>query len=174
MPEIDLREYEHAAAGSNVYRGVELELLMETLNAWKERPGDPYILLDLRDGRTLAAFALICRASNRNNTYEIRYLCVDRDYRATIGGARIFEMIDEEVLRRDPYALLQYETSRKKLSGLGQATPEAAGYRMIGHIPDFYAEGNDYYLYARMTYRNPPPPREARADDPAGVMESAS
>lgn len=167
MPEIDLREYERAAAGSTVFRGVELELLMETLAAWKERPGEPYILLDLRDGRTLAAFAIMCRASNRDNTYEIRYLCVDRDYRATHGGARIFEMIDEEALRRDHYALLHYETSRKKLDGLGMVKPEDSGYRMIGHIPDFYTEGNDYYLYAKMVYRNPPLPKETRADAPS-------
>ncbi|MGB4571705.1 MAG: hypothetical protein WBH97_02670 [Rectinemataceae bacterium] len=176
MPDyIDLSEYEHAAIGCGAYKGVELDLLKETLESWKTDPGDPYILLDLRDGKTLAAFAIICKASGRDSTFEIRYACVDRDFHATAGGVRILEMIEEEAIRRQPQALLQLEISQRKLNCLGSITLEDFGYALIGHIKDFYGEGNDYFMYTKFVYRNPPektdkPARHEAAEPGVGLM----
>lgn len=156
MQSIDLTEYERTATTCNALKGIEFDLLKETLASWKESPGRPYILLDLRDGRSLAAFAVISKAQGRDTTFEVRYIVVDRDYRASTGGASILRMIEEEVLRLQPSGLIQIEISRRKLACAGSLSLEDAGYRLIGHIPDFYGEGNDYFMYTKAVYRNPP------------------
>lgn len=157
MPEtIDLKEFERTARMSGILSGVESDLLHETLLSWQSSPGDPYTLLESRDGKILAAFAIICRISGRESTYDLRYLVVDRDYRSTAGGKRILEMIDEDVLLKHNFAVIRIETSDRKIAGIGADILEAAGYICIGHIPGYYGEKDDYRYLVHAAYRNPP------------------
>ena len=60
--------------GVSVTVGVEVDVLHETLLSWKDAPGDPYTVLELRDGKILAAFAIVSRITGRDSTFDIRYL----------------------------------------------------------------------------------------------------
>ena len=151
---IDFHEYERVASNTGVYKGVELDLLKETLRSWHESPGDPYTLLELRDGKALVAFAMIGKITGRNSTYDIRYIIVDRDYRSTSGCAHLISMIDEELLKNSPYAVIRVEISMQRLTSLGTVKFEESGYKLIGHIPEYYGEGDDYYYFVRTIYKN--------------------
>ena len=166
--EIKVEEFERVAARTGVFQGVELDLLHETLASWKSSPGNPYILLEVRDGKTLAAFAIISKTSGRESTYDIRYLVVNRDYQQSQGGSYLLSLIDEELLKRSSYAVIRIESAGNKLQTLGATTLEDAGYKLIGHIPNFFGEGNDYYYYVRAIYRPRP---EVRAPE-ASAAES--
>ena len=150
---IDIREYEQLALDSGAYRDIEIDILKETLASWKARPGDPYTILELRDGRVLAGFAVFCRAPNTEFTYDILSLCVDPVYRGKGVGRRLLEMLEEEALGADPAAILRCETSRKKQEAIGAEVLEDCGYALIGHIADFYEGGDDYFMYARHASR---------------------
>ena len=151
---IDFREYEKVASNTGVFKGVELDLLRETLRSWRETPSDPYTLLELRDGKALVAFAIIGKITGRNSTYDIRYIVVDRDYRSTSGCAHLLSMIDEELLKNSPYAVIRIEISTQRLISLGAIKFEESGYKLIGHIPEYYGEGDDYYYFVRTIYKN--------------------
>ena len=58
---IDNREYESLARETGALRDIELEILKETISTWRERPGDPYTLIEVRDGKILAGFAVMGR-----------------------------------------------------------------------------------------------------------------
>ncbi len=151
---VDTGEYESLARESGAYRDIEFEMLKEMLAAWKTRPGNPYTALELRDGKLLAGFALFARAPNTDFTYDIHALCVDPAYRSTAAGLRLIEMIEEEALRADTFAIIRCEISARKAAAVGEGLFDEAGYSLIGHIPNFYERGDDYFMYARHITRS--------------------
>jgi len=167
---LDIEEFERVASRTGVFNGVEIDLLHETLLSWKSSQGDPYTVLELRDGKNLAAFAIIGRMSGRESTFDIRYIVLDRDYRTAQVGGRILEMIDADLLKKGSYAVIRLETSTSKLENAGVSTYEEGGYRVIGHIIGYYGEHDDYYYLMKTVYRNPPtftsppgpPPQETK------------
>ncbi|HOX33224.1 MAG TPA: GNAT family N-acetyltransferase [Spirochaetales bacterium] len=146
---IDAREYEQLARETGVFKDIELDILKESLLVWQKRPGDPYTLLDLRDGRTLAGFALMARAQNTEYSYDIRALCIERAYIGKGVSQRLLEMLEEELLGRESSALIRCELSRRKEDALGRGLFIQAGYSLLGHIADFYEAGDDYFMYAK-------------------------
>lgn len=145
---MDTKEYESLALQSGAYRDLEIGILKELLSSWREHPGDPNTLLELRDGRVLAGFAIIARSRETDMTFDIRALCVDRVYRPKGVAKRLIEILEEEALRGRRDVLVRIETSRIKEETVGTGVFTEHGYALIGHIPDFYAEGDDYYIYA--------------------------
>ncbi|MDP2791674.1 MAG: hypothetical protein Q8O15_07970 [Rectinemataceae bacterium] len=157
MPElIDMREFELVASQSGVFKGVEIDLLHETLLSWKGSPGEPYTVLELRDGKILVAFAIISKINGRQSTFDIRYIVVDRDYHSTECGSHLLQLLDEDLLAKNSYAVIRLETSGKKLENLRPEAFQESGYKMIGHIPGYYGEGDDYFYLIKTVYRNTP------------------
>lgn len=157
MPQsVDLQEFERTASRTGIFKGVEIDLLHETLLSWLTSPGEPYTVLELRDGKTLAAFAIIAHVSGRESTYDIRYLVLDRDYRSPQVGAKMLALIDEDLLKKNLYAVIRHETATTKIGNAGPATWETGGYKIIGHIRGYYGEEDDYYYLMKTVYRNPP------------------
>lgn len=171
---IDIREYEQLALDSGAYRDIEVDILKENLASWKSKPGDPYTILELRDGRILAGFAVFSRAPNTEFTYDILSLCVDPVYRGKGVGQRLLEMLEEEALGSNPAAILRCETSRKKREAIGPDVLEDCGYALIGHIVDFYEGGDDYFMYARHASRPLAPAKAAAARGTEAAKEAAA
>ncbi|MBP7096824.1 MAG: GNAT family N-acetyltransferase [Spirochaetia bacterium] len=150
---IDVREYEQLALETGAYRDIELDILGETLEVWKERPGQPYTLVEIRDGKQLAGFCLYHKAQATEYTYDIHTLAVGRDYRGKGVGTRLVELVRDEIVTREPYGIIRSETSKAKERAIEPGFYEANGFETIGHIPDFYENENDYYIYARAATR---------------------
>ncbi|MBN1242138.1 MAG: GNAT family N-acetyltransferase [Spirochaetales bacterium] len=150
---IDVREYEQLVLETGAYRDIELDILGETLEVWKERPGQPYTLVEIRDGKQLAGFCLYHKAQATEYTYDIHTLIVGRDYRGKGVGTRLVELVRDEIVTRERYAIIRSETSKTKEKAIEPGFYEANGFETIGHIPDFYENENDYYIYARAATR---------------------
>ena len=163
---VDLREYESLARETGGYKDIELDILRETLQAWQRKPGQPYTLLDLRDGKILAGFAIMSRAPGTEYTYEIVDFCIERAYIGKGVSERLIEMLEEEVRRLHGSALLRIETSRRKEDALGRGTFAAAGFSLIGHIADFYGPEDDFFMFAK--HATPPAPPKAPANEGQG------
>jgi hypothetical protein len=151
---IDLRECRELARESGAYTDIELEILDEALDDSSSPPagGAPDgagVLVELRDGKVLAGFALARREEVSEYTFNIQAICVGPSYRGTGAPASLLGGLEEEVLRRADSAILRFETSSAKGAAFGSGVLDASGYALIGHIPDFYAQGNDYYMYAK-------------------------
>jgi len=165
---INIREYELLTMETGSYRDIELDILRETLNAWKERPGAPYELIELRDGMVLAGFCLYYRSPNTDYTFDIHTFVIGRDYRNKAVGPRIIELLEERISAQLPYAVMRVETSKVKESAIGDRFFEGEGFQTIGHIPGFYDTDNDYYIYVRSVSAAKPDP----AEPIRGTMES--
>ncbi|MDP2792194.1 MAG: hypothetical protein Q8O15_10615 [Rectinemataceae bacterium] len=150
---VGLRDYEDLLSDSGGYRDIEIDMLGEAIESFRANPDKPYTVLEIRDGKTLASLVIAARIPSREYTFEIRCLCVDRDYISTKAGKHILGMIDEDFLRKNPKALIQYETSTKKLKSVGRELVESAGFNLIGHIPDFYSPGDDFFMYSKFLSR---------------------
>ena len=171
---IDINEYEKLARDTGAYRDIELDILKETLVSWSSSPGAPFTILELRDGKLLAGFAVLCRAANTDFTFDVRSLCVERSYRGTAVGPRLLKIVEEETLRIEESAIVRYEISRRKEEALGPGLFGQCGYALIGHIQDFYESGDDYYIYARHLRRAQPDagPETGPAPAAPGLGES--
>ncbi len=156
LPSVNFWDYEHIAGISGAFKGVEIDLITEILKDWQQSPGEPYTLLELRDGKTLVSFAIIHRVSGRNFTFDIRFIVLDRDYRTGTAIQHLFQMIDDELLKKLPFAVIRIEISTTKINSLGDEALENAGYCQVGHIPGYYGENDDFYLYIRAIFRKPP------------------
>jgi ribosomal protein S18 acetylase RimI-like enzyme len=146
---INIREYELVSLETGAYRDIELDILKETLAAWKESPGAPFELIELRDGVILAGFCLYYKAPNTDYTYDVHTFVVGRDYRNRVVGPRLVELLEERLLESRKYAVVRVETSKVKEEAIGDAFFQANGFQTIGHIPAFYDTENDYYIYVK-------------------------
>lgn len=146
---INIREYELLTLETGAFKDIELDILKEALETWKQNPGKPYELIELRDGRMLAGYCLYYRSPNTDYTYDVHSFVVGRDYRSSAVGQRLLELLEEAILTKDRYAVLRVETSRTKEASLGIEFFNANGFQTIGHIPGFYELDNDYYIYVR-------------------------
>ncbi len=145
----ELKEYRDLARDSEAFKNIELDILGETLKDWLERPGDPHTLLELRDGRLLAGFAIMEKAGNTDFTFDIKAFCVDRAYIGKGVAQRLALMLEEEALARESACILRIETSGRKEASYGPGAFEGSGFALIGHIPAFYGEGDDFFMYAK-------------------------
>ncbi len=146
---IEPREFVNLARETGAFKDIELEILRESLAAWQKRPGDPYRLLELRDGKVLAGFALMCREPNTEYSFDVRALCVGPDYIGTGAAGGVVALLEDEVLRLGDSGILRVETSSRKEKAIDAGLLAELGFTLIGHIPDFYEPGDDYYMYAK-------------------------
>jgi hypothetical protein len=146
---IDSREYERLALEMGAFKDIELEILKEAYSSWREKPGEPFTLLEVRDGKVLAGYAIACREASSDYTFDVRALCVEPSYVGKGVTANIIGMLEAELLRMEASAILRIETSTKKEAAVGKGVITEKGYSLIGHIPDFYEPGDDYYMYAK-------------------------
>lgn len=146
---VNISEIELLSIETNVFEDIELEILKETLKVWKEKPGDPYELVELRDGRTLAGFCLFYKTPDTEYTFDIHSFVLGSAYRNSALGGSLLALVTGKISSMMGYAVLRTETSRKKESSLTEGFYQAHGFQLIGHIPDFYKSDNDYYIYMK-------------------------
>jgi len=146
---INIREYELVSLETGAYRDIELDILKEALATWKEHPGAPFELIELRDGQLLAGFCLYYHAPNTEYTYDVHTFVVGRDYHNKAVGPRLLELLEERLLETRKYAVIRMETSKVKENAIGDSFFQSVGFQTIGHIPAFYDAENDYYIYVK-------------------------
>jgi hypothetical protein len=161
---IDLHEYKDLARESAVYADIELDILDETLSAWSANPGMPCALVELRDGRILAGFAVLRREEAAESTFNIQAVFVGPSYLGTSVTENLLAKMEDEVRRAAASAILRFETSTKKATAFDVDALAKAGYSLIGHIPDFYARGDDYFMYAKHLNLRGREPEDGRGD----------
>ena len=146
---IDTGEYEGLARETGAFKDIELNILKETFSVWRKTPGDPYTLLELRDGKVLAGFTVTCRKASTDHSFDVLAICVDPSYIGKGVTTRILDMLEEELLKTQASAILRIEISTMKETAIGNGVLAGSGYSLIGHIPDFYEAGDDYFMYAK-------------------------
>jgi hypothetical protein len=153
---VDTREYEDLARETGAYQDIELEILKEAILSWDERPNDPYTLLEIRDGKILAAFLTFLHEEGTDYSFTIQAACVDPSYKSTSVLDQLLDNLEKASLSLSDTAILRFELSTEKAMSLGEGVLDSRGFGLIGHIPDFYTKGSDYYMYAKIIHRRAP------------------
>jgi GNAT superfamily N-acetyltransferase len=168
---IDIDECGKMAEESGALRDIELSILKEALSAWQARPGNPYTVMEVRDGRVLAGFAVFAKAANSDFTFDVLGLFVDGGYRDKAVGKKLIDLVEEEALRLAASAIVRFETSIRKIEAMGKGLLVENGYALIGHIADFYEKGDDYFIYARHLLRPRPERKGTQGLPQAGASQ---
>lgn len=150
---MNLGEYMDLARSIEVYSDIELDILEEALRDCAETADTHRSLIEIRDGRILAGFAILQRAVDTDFTFDIRAFCIDRGYRGKQVAEQLVAMIEEKARGSGPTCILRIETSSRKEAAYGPGLFATAGFSMIGHIADFYGAGDDFYIYAKHLQR---------------------
>lgn len=153
---MDIAEYEALARDMDAFLDIELDILKESLLASSGGQAGSCSLVEVRDGKILAGFALLVRTASTDYTWDVTALCVDPSYRDKGIGARLVQLLEDHCLEASSSSILRFETSSRKIGGLGPGILPRAGYSLIGHIVDFYGKGDDYFIYARHLLRPQP------------------
>jgi len=146
---VNIGEYELLSIETNVFEDIELDILKETLKVWKENPGNPYELVEVRYDRIFAGFCLFYKSPDTEYTFDIQAFVVAPGYRNSALGGTLLSLVMDRISGRMQYGVLRIETSRSKESSVADGFFQAHGFQLIGHIPDFYKSENDYYIYMK-------------------------
>jgi len=161
----DIRDYIELALDMGAYKDIEIDILKETLIAWTERPGDPCSVVELRDGRVLAGFAVFARTQGTDFTWDVRAFCVDSVYRGKGVGQRLADLIEEEILSSTDHGIIRVELSKKKELAVGEGFLLDRDFTLIGHIKAFYDSEDDYFIYAKHVTIHKPEIQDEQAKD---------
>ncbi len=143
----DIGDCLRLAGDTGAFLDIELEMLAESLRAWAESPGGSYALVELREGETLEGFALMRREAEF--TFDVTAFCLASSRSAHEDGARLLDEVEREALSRDASAIVRFEMSKRREKAVAGRFLAESGYALIGHIPDFYGPGDDYFMYAK-------------------------
>lgn len=146
---VDISEYEYLVLGLQILKDIELDILHETLLAWKQNPGNPYMLTEIRDGKQLAGFCIYYQSPNTEYSYDVHTFCIGVNYKHTSVAEALLKQLEQEILSKHSYAVIRIETSQNKENAIGEEFFIKAGFQQIGHIPSYYELGNDYFIYSK-------------------------
>jgi ribosomal protein S18 acetylase RimI-like enzyme len=162
---MNLGEYMDLARAIEVYSDIELDILEEALRDCAETADMHRSLIEIRDGRILAGFAVLKRAVDTDFTFEIRAFCIDRGYRGKKVAEQLVAIIEEKARELEPACIVRIETSSRREASYGAGLFDAAGFSMIGHIADFYGAGDDFFIYAKHLQRKSNEHKDDRSSD---------
>jgi len=145
----DITEYEYLVLELQILKEIELDILHETLLTWKQNPGDPYMVTEIRDGKQLAGFCIYYQSPNTEYSYDIHTFCVGVNYRHTQVADDLLYQLEQELLKKHTHAVIRVETSQSKEMAIRENFYFNAGFQKIGHIPSYYELGNDYFIYSK-------------------------
>jgi len=137
------------ARETGAFLDIELEMLTESLRDWAGNPGEPYTLVERREGEALEGFALVRREASTEFTFDVTAFCLASSRAVREAGARLLEDVEREALRGEVSAIVRFEMSRRREKAVDRRLLVESGYALIGHIPDFYGPGDDYFMYAK-------------------------
>jgi ribosomal protein S18 acetylase RimI-like enzyme len=146
---IDLRYYLTLARDAGVFKDIEIDILEETLQEWERRSDGSSTLVELSSNGRVSGFAFFGPLHNTELTYEVRWIVVDRLSRKLGIGKQLLDRVEEEILKIAPNAILSVEISKIKENAIQDHFFINSGFTLVGRIPNFYGENDDYLMYAK-------------------------
>jgi ribosomal protein S18 acetylase RimI-like enzyme len=101
------------------------------------------------EGEHVLGYACFGATPMTEATYDLYWLVVAENARGRgIGGALVVA-VDEELKQRGA-RIIRVETSSLEGQGGARRFYEKTGFRLAGAIPDFYRQGDDLLVYAKV------------------------
>lgn len=135
---------------SGQQRAWALELVDASLATRGEGEYRTYVLDDPASGpsRRVQAFAVYGPTPRTDDVYDLYWIAVDPEKQSNGYGRQILQFVENDVRRRGGRMLL-IETSSKTTYARTVRFYEAAGYREISRIKDFYRMEHDKIVFSK-------------------------
>jgi GNAT superfamily N-acetyltransferase len=122
------------------------ELVDEALAKGAEGSGYHFLLANGANG--LRGYTCFGPISGTVGRYELYWIAVDPNERRT-GLGRVLMRVSEDAVRALGGVLLFAETSTRTDYNPARRFYEAAGYRLMAEVPDWYADGDGLAIYGK-------------------------
>lgn len=127
----------------------EVACVHELLDIYLHRPGQrEYTFLSCEDGNRVVGFACYGPTPLTKATFNLYWICVDRDDRKHGVGSSLLANIEDRV-RQHGGSLLLVETSSQPAYVPARRFYSAHGFHRVARIQDFYSEGDDLLVYSK-------------------------
>lgn len=138
------------ARKTGAFTASEMEVLREVLDEWLETRGMEYLLnLRVNEKNEIEGFVLFGKAPMTRFSWDVYWIVVDPDKQGRGIGKSLIEAVQKRVLRDKDRAILRIETSGKPSYESQRRFYESCGFSVAGHIPDFYAPGDDLMTFVK-------------------------
>ena len=101
------------------------------------------------DGERVLGYACFGATPMTEATYDLYWLVVAENARGRGVGGALVAAVDEELKQRGA-RIVRVETSSLEGQGGARRFYEKTGFRLQGAIPDFYRQGDDLLVYAKV------------------------
>jgi len=101
------------------------------------------------DGERVLGYACFGATPMTEATYDLYWLVVAENARGRGVGGALVAAVDAELKQRGA-RIIRVETSSLEGQGGARRFYEKTGFRLAGAIPDFYRQGDDLLVYAKV------------------------
>ena len=101
------------------------------------------------DGERVLGYACFGATPMTEATYDLYWLVVAENARGRGVGGALVAAVDAELKQRGA-RIVRVETSSLEGQGGARRFYEKTGFRLAGAIPDFYRQGDDLLVYAKV------------------------
>jgi ribosomal protein S18 acetylase RimI-like enzyme len=101
------------------------------------------------EGEHVLGYACFGATPMTEATYDLYWLVVAENARGRGVGGALVVAVDEELKQRGA-RIIRVETSSLEGQGGARRFYEKTGFRLAGAIPDFYRQGDDLLVYAKV------------------------
>jgi len=127
----------------------ESATVAELLTDYLHRPDhNGYFFLTAEADGEVIGFACYGPTPLTRQTYDLYWICVDREQARRGVGKALMARVEEEIARAGG-RLIVADTSGRADYAPTRAFYEALGYSPTARVPDFYAPGDDLLIYTR-------------------------
>jgi ribosomal protein S18 acetylase RimI-like enzyme len=135
-------------SGTGRFTERELGWAMELVDAALLGGSEEYEVCVLEEEGATLGFALFGRTPRTDDVYDLYWLAVDQARQGTGLGQSLLQFVESELRARGARMLL-IETSSKATYAPTVRFYEAAGYRQISKIKDFYRIEDDKLVFSK-------------------------
>jgi len=148
-----MSEYVELAREVGVFKDIELDILEGTLETLSEQRTRANTLIEVRDGLTLAGFALYAPIPLTEHSFEVSWFVVDQRLLKHGIAQMLLKELKEKILSSNTDAVLRIDTTTRRLSCYPDHFLEDSDFLLIGKIQNFYESENDFLMYSSYIFK---------------------
>ena len=136
------------ARRADVFNPEEEATVLELFDAYIQTSDSGYVFLSARAGDSLAGFACWGSTPLTEGTYDLYWICADRDRRERGVGRRLFQVVEASV-RRPARPDDRHRDQHRRCLPSRCSFLRAYGCRQAARITDYYRPGEDLLVYVK-------------------------
>jgi ribosomal protein S18 acetylase RimI-like enzyme len=133
---------------ADVFNPEEEATVLELFDAYIQTSDSGYVFLSARAGDDLAGFACWGSTPLTEGTYDLYWICAERDRREQGVGRKLFQAVEDSV-RALRGRMIVIETSTGDAYLPAVRFYEHMGCRQAARITDYYRPGEDLLVYVK-------------------------